>query len=43
MRFDELKLAVDLKNDLQSVLKLDEKWLVEFNNSKTKLISFNHM
>lgn len=34
-------IAAALKNDLQSLVNLRKKWLLDFNTSKTNLLSFN--
>lgn len=39
----KIKLVADLENDLQSVVKWDKKWLVNFNGSKTKLLYIKHL
>ncbi len=39
---DKTNLAVRLEMDLQSVVNWGKNWLVNFNASKTKLLSINH-
>ena len=39
--FDRLESAAELEFDLRSFVEWGEKWLVPFNASKTKLLSFN--
>lgn len=36
--FNKVKMAVDLVNDLQSIVNCDKKWLLNFTASKTKLL-----
>ena len=36
------KLATDLSDDLEHVVQWGKTWLVSFNASKTKLVSFHH-
>ena len=38
----DLNLASDLSSDLKQVVKWGKTWLVTFNSSKTKLLSFHH-
>lgn len=38
--FDKVKLAAEVKNELQPVVNWGKKWLLNFNTSKTKLLSF---
>lgn len=42
-RFDKVRFAADLKNDLQSVVIWGKIWFVNFNAFKTKLLSFDHV
>lgn len=39
----KIKLASDVKNDIQSVLNWGKKWLMNFNAPKPKLLSIKHM
>ena len=40
--YDVLNLATDLSSDLNRTVQWGKEWLVSFNTSKTKLVSFNH-
>ena len=39
---DEESLAADLSSDLENIQNWGKEWLVTFNASKTKLLSFHH-
>ena len=39
---DEESLATDLSSDLENIQNWGKEWLVTFNASKTKLLSFHH-
>ena len=38
---DHINLANDLTNDLSNIVNWVKQWLVSFNSSKTKLLSFH--
>ena len=40
--YNDINLASDLYSDLKEVVKWGKTWLVTFNSSKTKLLSFHH-
>ena len=40
--YKDINLASDLSSDLKKVVKWGKTWLVTFNSSKTKLLSFHH-
>lgn len=42
-RFDKIKMAAELENDIQSIVTWGKKYLVNVNTSKTMLIYFNHL
>ena len=39
--FDRLEMTAELEEDLRCIVEWGEKWLVSFNATKTKLLSFN--
>ena len=39
--FERVESAAELEVDLHSIVELGNKWLVSFNATKTKLLSFN--
>ena len=39
--WQQLKLAAELKSDLQDTVDWGRKWLVDFNAGKTQLVSFD--
>ena len=40
--FEKVESAGELELDLHSILEWGDRWLVTFNATKTKLLSFNH-
>ena len=39
--FEKVELAGELELDLHSLVEWVERWIVTFNTTKTKLLSFN--
>ena len=39
--FERVESAAELEEDLHSIVEWGNKWLVSFNATKTKLLSFN--
>ena len=40
--WQQLELAFELESDLQDIVDLGRKWLVDFNAGKNQLVSFDH-
>ena len=41
-QFEKVEMAAELEYDLRSIVEWGNRWLVTFNATKTKLLSFNH-
>ena len=41
-QFEKVEMAAELEYDLRGIVEWGNRWLVTFNATKTKLLSFNH-